>query len=147
MQRQRQMSARTTEVETCLVIEDSSFDREKFKRILNKSFSEIRVIMASTLAEAREHVSVNRPDLILLDNSLPDGNGANFAVELSEDDTLRKIPVIMVSDFPTPFMYQKAAIAGVRHVVDKADFGARFIHDALRPAKKTPSRLRTKRPA
>ncbi|QJF49868.1 response regulator [Roseobacter ponti] len=141
------MSARTTEAETCLVIEDSSFDREKFKRILNKSFSEIRVIMASTLAEAREYVSANRPDLILLDNSLPDGNGANFAVELSEDDTLRKIPVIMVSDFPTPFMYQKAAIAGVRHVVDKSDFGARFIHDALRPAKKTPSRSRTKRPA
>lgn len=144
MRGQRQTSARTTQADTCLVIEDSSFDREKFRRILNKSFSDITVFMASTLAEAREHVSACRPDLILLDNSLPDGNGANYAVELSEDDTLRKIPVIMVSDFPTPFMYQKAAIAGVCHVVDKSDFGVRFIHDALRPAKKAPPGPRTK---
>ncbi|WP_300032743.1 response regulator [uncultured Roseobacter sp.] len=116
---------------TCLVVEDSSFDQEKFRRILARSFGNMQVVMAATLAEARDRVSKMSTDLILLDNSLPDGIGANFAVELSEDPDHANIPVIMVSDFPTPFMYQKAEIAGVKHVVDKSNFGARFIHDAL----------------
>ena len=121
---------------TCLVVEDSAFDQEKFRRIMARSFGKMKVVMAATLAEARDRVSQMRTDLILLDNSLPDGTGANFAVELSEDPTHADIPVIMVSDFPTPFMYQKAEIAGVRHVVDKSDFGARFIHDALKSRRK-----------
>ncbi|WP_298841336.1 response regulator [uncultured Roseobacter sp.] len=121
---------------TCLVVEDSAFDQEKFRRIMARSFSNMKVVMAATLAEARDRVKQMRTDLILLDNSLPDGIGANFAVELSEDPAHADIPVIMVSDFPTPFMYQKAQIAGVRHVVDKSDFGARFIHDALKARQK-----------
>ena len=80
---------------------------------------------------AREAVEGSTPDVILLDNNLPDGQGANFALELSEDPRFAHIPVVMVSDWPTPFMYHKAEMAGVRHVVSKADFGARYIHSAL----------------
>lgn len=121
----------------CLVVEDSAFDQEKFRRILSASFKDIPLLFAETLEQAREFVANTPLQLVLLDNSLPDGVGTDLAVEMSGDTKLSKIPVIMVSDFPTPFMYQKAQMAGVKHVVDKMDFGARFIHDVLHAPSKT----------
>ena len=79
--------------------------------------------------------------MILLDNNLPDGLGANFAVELSHDPAFSKIPVIMVSDWPSPFMWAKATAAGVLHVVNKSDFGARYVHAAVQVANQNRVRL------
>jgi len=70
--------------------------------------------------------------LILLDNNLPDGVGAEFALELAGNPQHASIPVIMVSDWPTPFMWEKAASAGVLYVVNKAEFGVRYVEQALR---------------
>ncbi|MDW4498318.1 response regulator [Sulfitobacter sp. D35] len=119
--------------ESCLIIEDSSFDRRMMSRVLGRSFPHMSVSAVTTLAAARRHLALHGTSLILLDNQLPDGIGANFAMELSADTRFAHIPVILISDWPSPFMYDKAHFAGVRHVVDKSDFGARYIHDALRP--------------
>lgn len=116
---------------TCLVIEDSLFDQERIRRILNKSFKNVSAVFASTIEEARQHMAKQRTTIILLDNNLPDGTGANFALELSDDPNFSTIPIVMVSDWPTPFMFDKAQSAGVIHVVNKSDFGARYIHSAL----------------
>ena len=129
---QRTSHRRDADYGTCLVVEDSKFDQEKIRRILSRSFRELDVEFANTLEEARSTVENSPIKLILLDNNLPDGQGANFAVELSENPEFAKIPVVIVSDWPTPFMFHKAEIAGVLHVVNKTDFGARFIHSALR---------------
>lgn len=121
-------AARTS---TCLIVEDSEFDQEKMKRILNRSFQHVYVAVASTLEDAREHMTRYQTSFILLDNNLPDGTGANFAIELAARPDFAKIPIVIVSDWPTPFMFDKAQAAGVIHVVSKSDFGARFIHAAL----------------
>jgi two-component system KDP operon response regulator KdpE len=52
------------------------------------------VLTAATLAEAREQVALAPPDIILLDNNLPDGMGIDFLRELRKTS---KIPVIMVT--------------------------------------------------
>jgi DNA-binding response OmpR family regulator len=52
------------------------------------------VTTAATLAEAREQVALAPPDIILLDNNLPDGMGIDFLRELRKTS---KIPVIMVT--------------------------------------------------
>ncbi|WP_300056997.1 response regulator [uncultured Roseobacter sp.] len=116
---------------TCLIVEDSTFDQEKIKRILDKSFKDVFVAVAATIEEAREHMARYQTSFILLDNHLPDGTGANFALELSANPDFSTIPIVMVSDWPTPFMFDKAQSAGVIHVVNKSDFGARYIHAAL----------------
>ncbi|MGZ2255846.1 response regulator [Roseobacter sp. A03A-229] len=116
---------------TCLIVEDSVFDQERIKRILEKSFKDVFVAVAATIEEAREHMARYQTSIILLDNHLPDGTGANFALELSTNPDFSKIPIVMVSDWPTPFMFDKAQSAGVIHVVNKSDFGARYIHAAL----------------
>lgn len=130
---QQQIAATPTgaKTRTCLIVEDSAFDQERIKRILDKSFKEVFVAVAATIEEAREHMARYQTSFILLDNHLPDGTGANFAVELSENPDFAKIPIVMVSDWPTPFMFDKAQSAGVIHVVNKSDFGARYIHAAL----------------
>lgn len=115
----------------CLVVEDSQFDQEKIRRILDRGVKDLDVVMTATLEEARNALEETTFSLVLLDNNLPDGSGADLAVELAEDPRFKHIPVVMVSDWPTPFMYHKAKSAGVVHIVNKTEFGARFVHSAL----------------
>lgn len=119
---------------TCLIVEDSSFDIEKMQRVLARAHCGLDVTVATTLASARAALAEGDAALILLDNNLPDGLGTNFAIELAQDERLAHIPVIMVSDWPSPFMWEKAASAGVRYVLSKREFDARYVHAALRPA-------------
>jgi DNA-binding NarL/FixJ family response regulator len=128
-------------IPTCLIVEDSSFDQEKMRRIMKHSFPDMHIEVAATIERAREKMAEHNVTVILLDNSLPDGTGANYAIELREDTAFKRIPIIMVSDWPTPFMFTKAEKAGVSHVVNKSDFGARYVHDALKPPKRASYRV------
>lgn len=116
----------------CLMIEDSTFDQEKIKRVMARSSVSVEIETATTLREARHILDAGGVDMILLDNNLPDGLGADFAIELSQDATTSTIPIVMVSDWPSPFMWDKANMAGVLHVVNKTDFGARYVNAAIR---------------
>lgn len=117
---------------TCLIIEDSEFDQQMMTRVIARSQEKMQIEVASTLRSAREALTRGNIGLILLDNHLPDGLGANFAQELASNAYLSSIPVIMVSDWPTPFMWEKAASAGVLYVVNKSEFGARYVEQAMR---------------
>lgn len=112
---------------TCLIVEDSRFDQERLKRMMRAAFEDLFIAVTGTIEAAREHMARYQTSFILLDNSLPDGTGANFAVELSHNPAFAKIPIIIVSDWPTPFMFDKAQSAGVIHVVSKSDFDARYV--------------------
>jgi len=117
---------------TCLIVEDSEFDREKLTRVINKNVRQMKVEIADTLRSARLALARAEVSLILLDNNLPDGLGANFALELSRDARLAGIPIILISDWPSPFMWEKAASAGVTFVINKDEFDARYVHAALK---------------
>jgi response regulator RpfG family c-di-GMP phosphodiesterase len=117
---------------TCLIVEDSQFDQQMMTRVIGRSGGKMHVKVAATLESARLALAAGEVSLILLDNNLPDGVGAEFALELAENPKHARIPVIMVSDWPTPFMWEKAASAGVLYVVNKAEFGVRYVEQALR---------------
>ena len=131
---------------TCLIIEDSEFDRERLTRIIGKSHHDLQVEVAATLRSARVALSRQQITLILLDNNLPDGLGANFVLELAEDPMLAQIPIIMVSDWPSPFMWEKAHSAGVAYVLSKTEFDGRYIHAVMSPIG-TGSRIRAQQTA
>ncbi len=116
---------------TCLIVEDSHFDQQMMTRVINRT-RKMRVEVASTIEAARRALARGHVSLILLDNNLPDGIGANFAMELAQSPTMADIPIIMVSDWPTPFMWEKAAAAGVLYVVNKAEFGTEYVEQAMR---------------
>lgn len=129
---QNHTAIQTAQGQTCLIIEDSQFDQEMMTRVIGRSQGQMRVEVAATLSSARRALEAGEISLILLDNNLPDGIGANFALELAADPKHAAIPVIMVSDWPTPFMWEKAASAGVLYVVNKSEFGVRYVEQALR---------------
>lgn len=116
---------------TCLIVEDSAFDQEKLTRVMRKSRHNMHLEITSTLRDARKALARGKAALILLDNNLPDGLGADFALELARDPELADIPVIMISDWPSPFMWEKAASAGVIYVLSKTEFDGRYVHAAL----------------
>ena len=117
--------------QNCLIIEDSTFDQRMMIRALEMTDQTMDVQVVSTLDDARQALADGPVSLILLDNNLPDGKGANFALELSKHADWARIPVVIVSDWPSPFMWQKAQMAGVACVVNKSDFTAETIIQAL----------------
>jgi response regulator of citrate/malate metabolism len=117
--------------QNCLIVEDSAFDSEKLTRVIHNIKTNLVVEVASTLRAARDALEKGKPRLILLDNNLPDGLGTNFALELSRDPKFSDIPIILVSDWPSPFMWEKAATAGVAYVLSKMKFDARYVRAAL----------------
>lgn len=126
-----QPPSRKSRPDTCLVVEDNAFDQQMMSRAVVCSGHAMQVVVAGTLKAARETLGQGTIRLILLENSLPDGLGANFVLELASDPRFAHIPVIMFSDWPSPFMWDKAAAAGVACLVSKSEFGARHVNEAL----------------
>ncbi len=125
----------------CLIIEDSLVEQLRMQRMINRSISGMQVHMAATLQQARRTLTKHPVSMILLDNHLPDGLGADFAVELAELKVFSHVALIMLSDWPSPFMWEKAAAAGVLHVVNKSEFGQHYLMDAFNHAQKAQPRL------
>jgi CheY-like chemotaxis protein len=119
-----------------LIVEDSLFDQKRIKRVLKNHFDHVELFYASTLKAAQKILDKNMFSLILLDNNLPDGRGADYVQTLAANSKLAPIPVIIISDWPTPFMWEKAQSAGVKFVLRKDEFHAGHVQYAL--ANKSP---------
>lgn len=124
-------TAATPAQRKCLIVEDSTYDQRMIARAVRAALSKVELTVVASIEEAREALATTPIALILLDNNLPDGKGANFALELAQDARLGAIPVIMVSDWPSPFMWQKAELAGVHRVFTKTEFNAAVFSAAL----------------
>lgn len=66
---------------TLLLVEDSRFAADGLRLMALRCG--LRLRRAETLAEARRHLSLYRPDLVLVDLGLPDGAGEDLIAELS----------------------------------------------------------------
>ncbi len=116
---------------SCLIVDDSVRDQLMMTRAARYAHKDIGVQVAGSLREARRALMQKHFSIILLENALPDGRGVDFAIELAGHAKFGSIPIILVTDWPSPFMWHKAKKAGVRHVVDKSDFGPNLIRDVL----------------
>ncbi|THH36604.1 response regulator [Aliishimia ponticola] len=117
----------------CLLVEDSDFDRRRISRVLDRG-RRVDLNSVPSLSQARYFLARDRFDVILLDNALPDGLGVDFALELRQDARHAAVPIVMVSDYPTPFIYDKAMAAKINIVVSKDDFQPKHLRDALKQA-------------
>ena len=123
-----------TQAAACLIVEDSDFDQLRVMRILAKT-SRLAPVVAPTLRTARALLQRQDFALVLLDNDLPDGYGINFAGEIREDPRHKDTPIILVSDWPTPFVYDKAAGLRISMVLSKDEFQPKHIEEALQFAR------------
>jgi len=92
-----------------LIIEDNPNDVLLIQHELNKAFSNIIYIVANSKADYREKIKLAKPDLILCDFDLPDGNGLDILLEIRRTtDT----PFIFVSGTLDKGSYFTDAILG-----------------------------------
>ncbi|WP_372837442.1 response regulator [Puniceibacterium confluentis] len=116
----------------CLMVEDSETDRMMMERVLEKQPVPILLRVARTLGEARRRIGDEDSSLMFLDNTLPDGLGADFLPELSSYRRRNRLSVIIVSDWPSPFMYAKARAQDVCAIWRKQDFTPDAVSRVLR---------------
>lgn len=115
----------------CLVLEDSAHDQEMIRRAMRGARLDAEIDFVSTIETARKALSECRYSAILCDNSLPDGSGSEFANQLAGDPDLSDVPIVIVSGWPSPFMWDKAHAAGLC-VIDKTDDPMRKLRDFFR---------------
>jgi two-component system response regulator PilR (NtrC family) len=84
---------------TVLVVDDEPDICFLFENILRKR--NLRSGFARNLAEASSLIADGQPDLIFLDNSLPDGRGIDFIPFLREQCPDTRIIVVTANDSPS----------------------------------------------
>ncbi len=95
-----------------LVIEDSPIMRQLLRTLLSGAGYEC--ILATGVVGGLKSCAQHKPDLIMLDVNLPDGNGIDLCRTLKADPKVRHIPVLLLT----------GEARGVENRVDGFDAGA-----------------------
>ena len=105
------------QLEHILVVDDDVGQAE----VLAYRFRKLgyRLSIASTGRDGLSMARVERPHLIVLDIRLPDSDGLNICLELSEGTQTREIPVIIVSGMEGPDIIRRARAVGCQYYVRK----------------------------
>ncbi|CAN1209145.1 hypothetical protein TUMEXPCC7403_02915 [Tumidithrix helvetica PCC 7403] len=83
---------------TVLIVDDSEDDRFTYSRyLLSDTDYTYRIIETETLEEGLELWRSQRPNIVLLDMNLPDGNGLEFLEALSENYPTGRSPAILLT--------------------------------------------------
>jgi len=82
-----------------LLIEDDAIEVMKFKRVLSNFQVNHEVIEANNGEEAQDILTNkdNLPSVILLDLNMPKMNGIEFLTQLKNNETLKYIPVVILT--------------------------------------------------
>ena len=100
-----------------LVVDDSAVVRRMLALILERSGHEVRC--AGDGAGGLEAVAQRRPDLVLCDLEMPVADGVAFVRRLREGDTVRSVPVVMLTGAPASERPVVLADLGVQGFVTK----------------------------
>lgn len=100
------------------VVDDYSIIRAVFKSLVDDDPELSLIWSASCLAEARSHLARNVPDLLILDVSLPDGNGIDLAREILA--SLPHLKVLIVSSHEGTAQAEAALACGAKGYVAKS---------------------------
>lgn len=81
-----------------LVVEDDPDTLTVISQLLE--LNNFSCVKASCLADARQAFEAKSFDAMLLDYVLPDGDGFSYVDEIHENESYRKVPIIMLTGFP-----------------------------------------------
>ena len=95
---------------TILIVEDNEMNRDMLSRRLERRG--YKVLLAIDGEQGLEVVRTSKPDLVLMDMSLPVVDGWEATRRMKADDTLRGIPVIALTAHAMASDREKALEAG-----------------------------------
>ncbi len=102
---------------TVLVVDDNADTRVVVRWMLERWGC--RVVEASDGREAYERVVEHRPDLILMDLSMPVADGYEAIRSIRSRDEFSDLPIIAVTAFDRADAREGAALAGCDHFLSK----------------------------
>ena len=102
---------------TVLVVEDFEDNRFMMRRLLE--MSGYRVVEAVNGKQAVEKATSERPDIILMDLSLPMLDGLAATRQIRQHDGLGTVPIVAVSAHDSADFHAEAMAAGCNEYVTK----------------------------
>jgi len=103
-----------------LIVDDMLASRESLARLLQqKGYT---TDMARNGAEGLVKIKQNLPDLILLDQMMPEVDGLTFLAGIRRFPKFKNLPVIMLTGVKDRSCYMKAQTLGVKECLTKSDF-------------------------
>ncbi|MDF2692699.1 MAG: hypothetical protein K0S65_1082 [Labilithrix sp.] len=93
-----------------LVVEDN-IDAQVITTSMLRHFG-YEVVKAESIEEARRLASERRPDVVVLDCRLPDGDGLGLARAWRRDPQMQDVPVIVLTAFSARQDVEAALLAG-----------------------------------
>ena len=99
--------------ETILVVDDEPAIRSAIVR----AFADLTVVQAETCAEALERVRDAYPDIVLLDQRLPDGDGLSLVARMRAIDP--DLPVVLLTGHGSVDLAVEALKAGATDFIEK----------------------------
>ena len=103
-----------------LIVDDSNSMRAVIKKVVTISgFQMEKCIEASNGRQAMEKLAENWVDAIISDINMPEVNGLEFLDLLSKDETLKQIPVIMITTEGSEQRMKEAFDRGAKGFIKK----------------------------
>lgn len=95
---------------TVLVVEDHDANRQMLVMLVEMEGH--RVLGAASIAQARQRLAEQVPDVILMDVDLPDGDGIDFAATLRRDRMYDRVRIYAVTAYLMGEAKRRAMAAG-----------------------------------
>jgi len=108
-------------------------DEEILLNLLQKKLIEhgYEVLVARDGEEGLRAMRANSPDLVLLDVIMPKLGGFEVMEEMQKEETLKKIPVIIVSNSGQPVEIDRAKNLGAKDWLIKTEFDPQEVVDKV----------------
>jgi CheY-like chemotaxis protein len=108
-------------------------DEEILRNLLEKKLSAegYSVETAENGGEGLSKIRANRPDLILLDIIMPKMGGFEMLEEMQKDESIKGIPVIVVSNSGQPVEIDRAQNLGATDWLVKTEFDPQEVIDKV----------------
>jgi len=113
----RGMDEKSDSRPTVLLVEDFEDNRFMMRRLLE--MSGYHVVEAVNGKQAVEFAKTERPDIILMDLSLPQLDGLSATRQIRQQEGLGKVPIIAVSAHDSADFHAQALAAGCNEYVTK----------------------------
>lgn len=118
-----------TKTKTILIAEDDRFLAKAYEAKLESSG--FRVEIARDGEETLQKMKDVKPDLLLLDLVMPNKNGFEVMEEARKDPTLKKIPIIIVSNLGQEADVKRGMELGAVDYLVKADYSLQQVVDLV----------------
>ncbi len=108
-------------------------DEEILRNLLQKKLTEegYQVGVAEDGEDGLSKIRADKPDLILLDIIMPKMNGIEMLEEMVKDESLKDVPVIVVSNSGQPVEIDRAQKLGARDWLVKTEFEPQEVIDKV----------------